>query len=596
MNTLKTRLRQALQAMQLVWASAAGWTLLQGGSMVLQGILPVASLFLTRQVVNALSAFLLHPPDGRDPSELLVWVPWVAALGLIAWICRAASSLFAEAQAGAVSNYVLQALQKKSTEVDLACFEMPAYYDQMRLAQTEALTRPTSIVRNLTQMGIGLFVLISVAGVLWMTQGFLLPILLLAALPGALARVWSSRRWNQWRIAHSARERYAGYLHVLLSALPFAKEIRLSGNGPELRRQSADMRSRLRQSRLRLQLYRTGVEMAADGLSALAILCGAVVMYLRLSSSTMTLGDLALLYGGFQRGKSAFSTVLRSLASLYEDSLFLTHFYTFLGLPQQVRSPANPKPLPERLEQGIQLDQVSFRYPGTDRDVLQSVSLTIRPGEHIALVGENGSGKTTLVKLLCRLYDPTEGRILIDGTDIREFDLAELRKAFSVLFQDYVRYQMTAGENVRMGNVECPAGDSRIEEAAREAGSDALIERLPQGYDTMLGRLFEGGMELSEGQWQRVALARTFMRKAPIVILDEPTSSLDAKAERELLESFMEIVPGRTALVISHRYSTVQAADRIVLLSEGRVVESGSHEQLVEAGGAYSDLFALHAR
>ncbi len=589
------RIQHARQAVRLVWESARGWTLLQGGSMLVLGVLPVASLFLTRQVVNAISAFLAQPPAGRDPAGLLVWVPWMLAVAGVAWICRAGSSLVAEAQAGAVSNHVLLTLQKKSTEVDLAAFETPAYYDQMRLAQAEAMTRPTSIVRNLTQLGIGLLVLASVAGVLWMTQGALLPVLLIAVLPGAGVRVWSSRQRNRWRVTHTAMERYAGYLHALLTAWPFAKEIRISGNGDELRRQSAGLRTRLRRSRLRLRARQTLFEMAADGLTAAAILCGVILIYLRLRGNVMTLGDLALVYGGFQRGKGAFSTVLGSLTSLYEDSLFLSHFYAFLELPIRIQSPVNPRPMPARIEQGIRIEKVSFRYPGTDRDVLRSLDFTLRAGEHLALVGENGSGKTTLVKLLCRLYDPTEGRILIDGIDIREFDVQELQQAFSVLFQDFVRYQMTVAENVRMGHVATPPGDSRIAEAAREAGAHSFIEKLPQGYETRLGRLFEGGVELSEGQWQRLALARAFVRNSPVVILDEPTSSLDAKAERELLESFMKLVPGRTALVISHRFSTVQAADRIVLLSEGQVMETGSHDQLVQAGGAYADLFALHS-
>jgi ATP-binding cassette subfamily B protein len=288
--------------------------------------------------------------------------------------------------------------------------------------------------------------------------------------------------------------------------------------------------------------------------------------------------------------------VLGSLASLYEDSLFVAHFYDFMALPQRVRSPANPKPIPHRIEQGIRLEHVTFRYPGTDRDVLRDVDLEIHAGEQVALVGENGSGKTTLVKLLCRLYDPTEGRILLDGTDIREFNLEDFRRAFSVLFQDFVRYQMTAGENVRMGDIAIPTGDPRVADAARQAGAANVIERLPKGYETQLGRLFLGGAELSEGQWQRVALARVFLRQTPIFILDEPTSSLDAKAERELLESFMESARGRTSLVVSHRFSTVKIASRILVMSEGRLVESGTHDQLVRINGAYAKLFALHSR
>lgn len=588
--------RHIRQAIRLVGESARGWTLLQAALVAVQGALPVAGLLLTRRMVDAVGAFLAQTPGSRDVRPLAILLPWVVAVAVAGWVCRALSSLVAEAQAEAVTDRVQDDLQKKSVEMDLEYYESPAYHDQMRLAQSEASSRSTSIVRNLTQLAAGALVLGSVVGVLGASQGLLLPILLLAALPGAAARIYISRQWNRWKVGQSAASRYVGYLHALVTALPFAKEIRLNGNGAELRHRHRVLRRTLRRSRLSLLRRRTVVELAADAVSAAAMGVGLAVIYLRMKGGAMTLGDLALLYGGFQKGKATFSGVLGSLTALYEDSLFIAHFYTFLGLPRRVLSPAHPKPVPRRIERGIRLEQVSFRYPGTDRDVLTDVDLELKAGEHVALVGENGSGKTTLVKLLCRLYDPTRGRILVDGTDIREFALDDYRASISVLFQDFVRYQMTAGENIRMGDVAVPPGYPRLAEAARQAGADTVIQRLPAGYETPLGRLFAGGAELSEGQWQRMALARAFLRQAPIVMLDEPTSALDARAERLLLESVMGILEGRTALVVSHRFSTVQAADRIWVLAEGRVVESGTHDELVQANGAYAHLFSLHAR
>ena len=588
--------RRLRAALRLVWESARGWTAMQAVVVAGQGLLPVATLFLTRQVVDAAGRFLAQGPGVRDARELFVLAPWVAAVALAGWLCRALSSLVAEAQTEAVSDRVQDALQKKSVEVDLEYYETSSYYDQMRLAQSEAISRPASIVQNLVRLGSGLLVLGSVAGVLGASQGLLLPVLLAAALPGALARVRNSRRWNEWRKAQSASERYAGYLHLLLTSLPFAKEIRLNGNGSELRRQHRELRGRLRRSRLALMRRRATAELAADVFSAAAMVAGIALIYLRMKGAAMTLGDLALLYGGFQKGKAAFSGVLGSLASLYEDSLFLAHFHDFLALPQRVRPPDHPKPAPRRIEREIRLEHVHFRYPGTERDVLRDIDLTIRAGEHVALVGENGSGKTTLVKLLCRLYDPTGGRILVDGTDIREFAPDAWRASFGALFQDFARYQMTAGENVRMGDVAIPPGDPRIAEAARRAGAARLIEQLSDGYETPLGRLYEGGAELSEGQWQRIALARAFVRSAPIVVLDEPTAALDSKAERELLESVMDFFADKTAIVVSHRFSTVQAADRILVLAEGRIAESGTHKQLVQANGVYAGLFALNSK
>lgn len=581
------------QAVGLVWASARGWTILQMVTIVAGGGLPVALLLLTRRFVDAAGAYLAQPVGLRDPGELLLLAPWVAVVVVAGWLIRALSSVVSAAQSEAVSDHVQDAMQRKSIEVDLEFYESPSYYDKMRMAQAEAGSRPTSIVRNLVQLGSGGIVLVSVAGVVGYAQGILLPVLLVAALPGALARVWNARRWNRWRMEQSEPERFSYYLHMLMTALPFAKEIRLNANGAELRRQYQDLRRDLRRKRLRLLRNRAGAELAADALSAGAVALGLGLIYLRMRGGEMTLGDLALLYGGLQKGKSAFGGVLGSLASLYEDSLFISHFYDFLALPARVRSPERPKPLPARIREGIRLEHVSFRYPGTDRDVLHDIDLTIHAGEHVALVGENGSGKTTLVKLLCRLYDPTEGRILIDGTDIREFAPDELRTSFSALFQDFVRYHMTAGENVRMGDVSVPHGDPRIAEAARQAGAAAIIDGLPQGYDTRLGRMFKDGVELSEGQWQRIALARAFLRPAPLVLLDEPTSALDAKAERKLIEATLDIFAGKTAIVVSHRFTTVQAADRILVLSNGQVAESGSHQELLAVNGLYADLFAL---
>ncbi len=588
------RFQHIRQAVRLVWTSAPGWTVGQGALVLAQGALPVATLFLTRRLVDAVTVFLGQTAGARDPWPLLALAPWVAAVTVAGWLCRALSALVASAQVEVVSDAVQDALQTKAADVDLAYYETSSYHDQMRLAQAEATGRSTSIVRNLVQLLGGGLVLISVAGVLAATQGLLLPLLLLAALPGAAVRLLNARRWNRWRIQHNAPARYAGYLHLLLTGLPFAKEIRLFGLGGELRGQSRRLRDRLRGSRLALMRRRAAAEIGADALSAAVLLAGLGLVYARMQAGGATLGDLALLYGGYQKGRGAFTGVLGSLAGLVEDSLFIAHFHRFMELPRRILPPARPKPVPNRVARGIRCEGVSFRYPGTDRDVLRGLDLEIRPGEHVALVGENGSGKTTLVKLLCRFYDPTEGRILLDGTDLREFDPEEQRSACTVLFQDFARYQMTAAENIRLGDVRVPPGDARLAAAARRAGADQMIEGLPAGYDTRLGRLFGGGTEPSEGQWQRIALARALLRPSAVMLLDEPTSALDPRAERQLLDTVVQETRDRILLVVSHRLSTVQAADRILVLSGGHVTESGPHDRLIRAGGGYADLFARH--
>jgi ATP-binding cassette subfamily B protein len=283
------------------------------------------------------------------------------------------------------------------------------------------------------------------------------------------------------------------------------------------------------------------------------------------------------------------------MTSLYEDNLFLTSLSDFISLKRRVVEPALPRELPRPLREGIVLDHVSFAYPSGGTPVLEDISLTIRPGETVALVGENGSGKTTLVKLLCRLYDPTSGSICMDGVDLREMSTDALRREIGVIFQDYVHYQMTARENIWVGDVSTATNDGRVPAAARAAGADQVIEALPHGYDTLLGKWFEDGAELSIGQWQKIALARAFLRDAQIVVLDEPTSAMDAAAEYEVFQRFRDLAGGRTTILISHRFSTVRLADRIFVMQRGRIAESGSHEDLVRLGRIYARLFEMQA-
>jgi len=298
----------------------------------------------------------------------------------------------------------------------------------------------------------------------------------------------------------------------------------------------------------------------------------------------------------FQTSLSALQQVLSGLAALYEDNLFLTYFHEFQALGRTVHDPAAPRALPRPMRDGIVFDQVSFAYPDTDRTAIDRVSLAIRPGEVAALVGPNGSGKTTLVKLLCRLYDPSEGRISIDGVDLRDVRVVDLRRGLSVIFQDYAEYQLTARENIWLGNVALDEGDTAVEAAARDAGADDVIAGLPEGYATRLGKVFEDGEELSIGEWQKVALARAFVRSAEILVLDEPTSALDPIAEWNVFERIRERAEGRAVILISHRFSTVRMADSIHIMDHGRLVESGTHDELLALDGRYARMYDVQAR
>jgi ATP-binding cassette subfamily B protein len=310
----------------------------------------------------------------------------------------------------------------------------------------------------------------------------------------------------------------------------------------------------------------------------------------------LTVGDVVMYYQAFQRGQDFLREILSGLAGLYEDHLFLASLYEFLDLERRIVEPARPRPVPRPLRTGIVFDGVSFQYPSAPRKVLHDVTLAIGPGEHVALVGANGSGKTTIVKLLCRLYDPTGGTITVDGIDLRDFDTVALRREISVVFQDWAAYHVSARDNIWFGDPRPDCDEERIRRAARNSGADEVISRLANGYETVLGKWFEHGEELSMGEWQKIALARAFVRDTQIVVLDEPTSFLDVQAEHEVFNRFRQLAAGKSTILISHRLSTVRMADRIYVLEDGRIAESGCHDELMRRGQAYARLFETQAQ
>ncbi|NLE83153.1 MAG: ABC transporter ATP-binding protein, partial [Chloroflexi bacterium] len=339
----------------------------------------------------------------------------------------------------------------------------------------------------------------------------------------------------------------------------------------------------------------TFASLAWGMLSNLAYYGSYIWVIVRTITQVITLGDMTMFLSVFRQSQRSVQSLLESFSRLYENNLYLDNLLDFLAIEPALESPENGLIAPTPIRDGIRFENVSFMYPGSSRYVLKNINLYIKPGESIALVGLNGAGKTTLIKLLTRLYDPTEGRITLDGIDLREYDMKSLHQRFGVIFQDYVRYQFTVRENIGFGQIEDLDNQERIEDAADKGGADEVVAELPDSYDTVLGRRWNRGQELSGGQWQKIALSRAFMRKAEVLILDEPTSALDAEAEYEIFLRFRELMEGRVAVLISHRFSTVRMADRIVVLQEGRIVELGSHQELMSRNQAYAHLFNLQA-
>jgi len=423
-----------------------------------------------------------------------------------------------------------------------------------------------------------------------------LPLLLIgSALPG----LWTVGRYvlrqHRWRNANTANERRTRYYDWILTERGSAAEMRLFDLGGHHRGAFQRLRAQLRAGRLALALDEMKAELAAGTIAWLGGLAGMAWMLMRAARGFARLGDLVLCYQAFQQGQKLLRSLMESAGRIYRSTLFLDNLFHFLAQTAHLTTPADPQTVPARLQEGIRFNGISFRYPGSERDALTGFSLTLPARRVTAIVGHNGAGKSTLIKLLCRFYDPHEGAILLDGIDLRRFDPAELRRRITVLFQEPVRYHTTAGENIAMGDLASHPDAGRIQAAARAAGADMPIERLPHGYDTALGKWF-GGAELSVGEWQRVALARAFLRDASIIALDEPTSAMDSWAEADWLGRFRELTEGHTAVMITHRFTTAMHADMIHVMENGHITESGTHDQLVAAGGHYAQSWQLQMR
>ena len=584
------------RALALVWQSGPKWMMASVALLVVQGALPLLSLYLMKMVVDAVAMGLAGSDRGLDFGRVAFFIGLTGVVTLVNMFCRSIAGLVSEVQSQVVTDHMHDILHAKSVEVDLGYYENSRYYDTLHRAQQEAPFRPTSIVNGLVKVGQSGISLLAMAGLLFSFHWSVVAILFCAAVPSVFVRLRYAGKMYRWQRERTPTERRARYFSWMLTGDTHAKEVRLFDLGSLFMRRFRDLRKQLRRERLEIATRRSVAELVAQVSATLAVFGSYAFIAYRTVHGSITLGDLVMYFQAFQRGQGFLREMLSGLSGLYEDNLFLSNLYEFLDLKRKIVEPHHPRPVPRPMQTGIVFDHVSFQYPTGTRKVLEDINLTVRSGEHVALVGENGSGKTTLIKLLCRLYDPTDGIITVDGLDLRQFKTTALRSEISVIFQDYTHYYLTARENIWFGNIDLPSDQDQIVAAARYAGADDVIARLPQGYETILGKWFDDGEELSIGEWQKVALARAFLRDAQIIVLDEPTSALDAKAEYEFFEKFHQLAVGRMAILISHRLSTVRMADRIYVLDGGRIVESGTHEDLVRRNGTYALLFETQAQ
>jgi ATP-binding cassette, subfamily B, bacterial len=584
-----------LRALRLVFTHAPGLTILTIILVVIQGLLPLAALYIMKLIVDSVTAGISSADKAPVITHLLLLLAAAATIALLVAIFRAVSSYTTEVQSLVLTDIITDQIQEHSIRLDLAYYENPAYHDTLHRAQMEGPSRPAKIVSDLVQIGQNCISIGAVGGFLLAFSPLAGIVLIGAALPAALVRTWYSRRLYDLRIRQTESERKSRYYHMMMTDTWHAREIRQFGLGNLFRDRYRTLQDTLRRARLSISRSRAIWETLTQGLITAAVFGSFTVIALMAVNGQISLGDLVMFFMGFQLCIGYIQTIFTSLNALYEDQLFLRNFFAFLDLKPQVSAPEHPEPVPTPIRKEIRFEDVTFTYPGAAGPSLSRVDLTLHKGEVIALVGDNGAGKSTFIKLLCRLYDPVQGRITVDGLDLKKTDPDDWRMHTTVLFQDYIRYYLSARENIWVGDVREPSGTSRVENAARQASADPVIQRLPDTYESLLGKLFSGGQELSTGEWQKIALARAFFRNAEIVVLDEPASSLDALAEAEIFHRFRELVRNRTAVIISHRFSTVLLADHIYVFSRGQIIEHGTHAELVEQGGHYAEMFRAQA-
>jgi ATP-binding cassette subfamily B protein len=585
------------RALDLVWTTSRRLTLAFALLTIVAGVLPTAVAYVGALIVDAVVAATQADPDARAALTRRALELVIAEGLLVAAIAGAQRgiSLCQSLLRALLGQRVNVMILEKALTLELTHFENSDFYDKLTRARREASSRPLSLVMRTFGLAQNAVSLVSFSVLLISFSPLAVALLILAGLPAFLAEAKFSGAAFRLFLWRSPETRMQTYLETVLAREDHVKEVKLFGLGPLFLERYRSIFRKLYKEDRDLTIRRDSWGFAL-GLVATATLYGAYAwIALTAIAGAITIGEMTMYLMLFRQGQSAVSAILSAVGGMYEDNLYLSTLYDYLETPIETRagtSVRGPKP-----DDGIRFENVGFSYPDAEQPTLVDVNLHIRPGESLALVGENGSGKTTLIKLLTRLYVPTSGRILLDGLDLRDWNEAALRDRIGVIFQDFTRYQLLLGENIGAGDVRHFEDEERWREAGEKGMAAPIVESLPLGYRTPLGKWFNEGRELSGGQWQKIALSRAFMRtRADILVLDEPTSAMDAAAEATIFEHFRQLTRGKIAILISHRFSTVRMADQIVVLQNGQIVERGNHDELMRLNGHYAQLFLLQAR
>jgi ATP-binding cassette subfamily B protein len=592
---IRTSFTHTPQALKLVWQANPIATAGLACLTLAGALLPATQAWVGKLIVDGVVASIQGGHDAEQVRSVFYYLVLELVLFLLSTAINHSRRLIQQLIQLQLANRIRAEIIRKALTLDLTFFEHPDYYDRLQNARREGSYKPVELINDTFQIVQNVITMVSFAVLMVRFSPWLVPILLATSIPAFIAEKRFSEQGFRLLTRRAPETRQINYLARLLTEDSAAKEIKLFNLGDKLLERYTALFAKFFAEDKSLAVRRAAVGFSLGLIATMGFYGSYAWIVWRTVQGIISLGDMTLYLTIFRQGQSTFQSILAALGNIYENNLFMANYFEFLDIEPQMRVTAPPKKLPIAMAVGIEFRGVGFRYPESEEWVLRDVNLTIRPGEKIALVGHNGAGKTTLIKLLSRLYDPTEGLILLEGIDLRDIDPLELRQRIGVIFQDFVRYHLPARENIGFGQIEAADEMEKIIESARKSGAHSIIENLPEGYETMLGRWFHGGHELSLGQWQRIALARAFMRDAEILVLDEPTASLDAQTEYEIFRHFQELTEGKMAILISHRFSTVRMANRIVVIENGRIAEMGSHQELLRQEGIYARLFSMQA-
>ncbi|HEY1460911.1 MAG TPA: ABC transporter ATP-binding protein [Casimicrobiaceae bacterium] len=596
-------LRNLPPFLKMVWQTSPALTIGVSLLRVVRALLPIATLYVGKLIIDEVVLLVRAPAAGEDlrqwiASGVLDRMIWLLALefglAILSDVLGRAVSLLDSLLAERFSNETSLRLMQHAATLDLEDFEDSELQDRLERARRQAGGR-TSLIGQLFAQAQDVITVASFAAGLLVYAPWLIALLAIALVPAFIGEAHFNAQSYSLNYARTAERRELDYIRQTGASAETAKEVKIFGLNGFLIDRYRSLSTSFFDANRRIALRRAGWGSALSAIGTIAYYVAYAYIVWRTIHGNFSIGDLTFLAGSFRRLRTLLENLLLGFSQVAGQALYLDDLFSFFDIAPEIVTPANPRPFPDPIHEGFMFDNVGFRYPGAERWAVRELQFLLRAGETLALVGENGAGKTTLVKLLARLYDPDEGRILLDGHDLREYDLFALRANIGVIFQDFVRYHLSAADNIAVGRIDARDDRTRIVEAARRSLADEVIDKLPRGYDQIIGKRFRTGVDLSGGEWQKIAIARAYMRDAQVLILDEPTAALDARAEFEVFRRFKELSAGKTAVLISHRFSSVRMADRIVVLVDGRVEAMGTHEELLAQRGRYAELFELQA-